>query len=168
METPTAKVINGKLLIFSSIRSTALMTELFLLIILKTALRQSPLRRLTPFSVRIWTTDVHQMDITRTPVFSKAALPWRCGCDVKTEPEGQGTQYPDLRVFLYIPIDNRWSNCHTIPWILSNKQKLQCRYCDCLCVQIKAFFMLNLSEKTSYVDSKWAGKYSWDWFDLMN
>ena len=31
-----------------------------------------------------------QMDITRTPTFSKAALPLGCGCDVKTEPEGQG------------------------------------------------------------------------------
>ena len=31
-----------------------------------------------------------QMDITRTPTFSKAALPLGCGCNVKTEsPEGK-------------------------------------------------------------------------------
>ena len=30
------------------------------------------------------------MDIARTPTFSKAALPSGCGCDVKTESEGQG------------------------------------------------------------------------------
>ena len=45
---------------------------------------------------------LHQMDITWTPTFLKAALPYWCGCDVKTEPEGQGKKYLDPRAFLYI------------------------------------------------------------------
>ena len=39
------------------------------------------------------------MDITRTPIFSKAASPLGCGCDVKTEIEGQGTYVPWPSVF---------------------------------------------------------------------
>lgn len=33
---------------------------------------------------------LHQMDITRTPIISKAVSPYWCGCSVKTETEGQG------------------------------------------------------------------------------
>ena len=44
---------------------------------------------------------LHQMDITRTPAFSKAALPSGCGCDGKTEPEGQDTMCLGPPAFLY-------------------------------------------------------------------
>ena len=42
------------------------------------------------------------MDITWTPTFSKAALPSGCGCDVKTEIEGQGTDVPWPSVFYFL------------------------------------------------------------------
>lgn len=42
------------------------------------------------------------MDITRTPIISKAVLLYRCGYDVKIGSEGQGFM-PSPRFYLLIP-----------------------------------------------------------------
>lgn len=41
-------------------------------------------------AVRLSSAQVHQMDMTRTPAFSKAVLPCWCDCDVKTKDRDQG------------------------------------------------------------------------------
>ena len=56
---------------------------------------------------------VHQLDIGRTPIILRAALPSWCGSDVKTNSGGQGIKALTsavLSVYFVLP----WASCHSV------------------------------------------------------
>ena len=65
-----------------------------------------------------------QMDITQAPAFLKAALPSGCGCDVKTEPEIQGTSSLAIRLFCSLIWPCVFDTQLLIMWLLHRIEKM--------------------------------------------
>ena len=65
-----------------------------------------------------------QMDITQAPAFLKAALPSGCGCDVKTEPEIQGTSSLAIRLFCSLIWLCVFDTQLLIMWLLHRIEKM--------------------------------------------
>ena len=65
-----------------------------------------------------------QMDITQAPAFLKAALPSGCGCDVKTEPEIQGTSSLAIRLFCSLIWPCVFDTQLLIIWLLHRIEKM--------------------------------------------